>query len=114
MHPEYKLYPSPSDPKAQTCFSRQGGNLTYPGALFPIGTPTAENAKSSDPAALLRVQLSSASLGTAQAASRISHREFVVSDPKALALLPIVWAGRGQIGSERVEEEEMGKGGYRE
>lgn len=113
MHPEYKLCPSPSEPKAQTCSSRQGGNLTIPGALFPVGTPTAENAKSSDPIALLRVQLSSASLGTAQAVSRISHREFVISDPKAPALLPIVRAGWGQIGSERMEEE-MGKGGDRE
>lgn len=114
MHPEYKLYPSPSEPKAQTYFSRQDGNLTYPGALFPIGTPTAENAKSSDPIALLRVQISSASLGTDQAASKISRREFVISDPKAPALLPIVQAGWGQMGSERVKEEEMGKGGDRE
>lgn len=74
MQPEYKLYPSPSEPNAQTCFSRQSGNLTYPGALFPIGTPTAENAKSSDSIALLRVQFSSASLGTAQAVSSLPQR----------------------------------------
>lgn len=74
MQPEYKLYPSPSEPNAQTCFSRQSGNLTYPGALFPIGTSTAENAKSSDSIALLRVQFSSASLGTAQAVSSLPQR----------------------------------------
>lgn len=48
------------------------------------------------------------------APTRISPREFVVFDPKAPALLRIVRAGRGQIVSERVEEEETGKGGYRE
>lgn len=79
-------------------FQQGSGNLTYPGALFPIGSPRAENAKWSDPTALLRVQLSSASLGTAWAASRISHGEFVISDPKAPALLPAVQAGCGQRG----------------
>lgn len=96
MHPEYKLYPSPSEPGAQTCSSR--GVETYPGALFPMGTPRAENANWGDPIAPLRVQLCSVSPGTAQAVSRISHREFVISDPKAPALLPTgqaLWGRQG-------------------
>lgn len=68
MHTECKLYPPPAEPKTQTHFSRQGGNPTYPGALFPIGTPTAETAKLSDPISLLTVHLSSASLATSKAA----------------------------------------------
>lgn len=94
MHTECKLYLPLTERKAQTRFSRQGGNPTYPGAMFPVGTPTAKTAKLSDAIALLTVHLSvTGHIQGCVAPTRISLREFVFSDPKALALLRIVRAG---------------------
>lgn len=68
MHTNCKLYLPTAEPEAQTHFSRQGGNLTYPAAMFPVDTLTAETAQLSNPIALLTMHLSSASLATSKAA----------------------------------------------
>lgn len=68
--------------------------------MFPLGTSTAETAKLSDPIALLASSVPGHIQGC-MAPTSISFREFVISDPKAPALLYIVWAERGQIVSEK-------------